>query len=174
LQALRPYIRDRSAAVLRRQLGAAAAVLAELFPELAERRLRLIVAALASQEARLRLFESIARFLSMIAADRPVVLVFDDLHWADPASLDLLLYVSCHQHLGRVLIAGAYREGEAGANVALDRIVDALNRDRLLTLLRLRALSPEEIAEIAGDLLDGGGPDLDRPERAPVGRDAGR
>jgi hypothetical protein len=42
-----------------------------------------------------------------------------------------------------VLIAGAYREGEAGANLALDRIVDALNRDRLLTLLRLRALSPE-------------------------------
>jgi predicted ATPase len=65
-----------------------------LFPELAERRLRLIVAALPSQEARLRLFESIARFLSMIAADRPVVLVFDGLHWADPASLDLLLYVS--------------------------------------------------------------------------------
>jgi DNA-binding CsgD family transcriptional regulator/tetratricopeptide (TPR) repeat protein len=155
LEALSPYIRSAPSTVLRRQLGSGAAVLGELFRELAARRFNLRVGTLPPAEARLRLFESIGQFLNAIAAEQPLLLLFDDLHWADSASLDLLSHVGCHQTLGRALIAGACRSGEADANPALNRVIDQLNRDRLLTVLQLSRLSAEDVTSLAANLLDG-------------------
>jgi DNA-binding CsgD family transcriptional regulator/tetratricopeptide (TPR) repeat protein len=154
-EALVPYVRSAPSALLRRQLGPGAAALGELFPDLKRRHLSLRAAPLPPEEARLRLFEAVGQFLRAIAAERPLVLLLDDLHWADPASLDLLGHVVCRQNLGRVLVAGACREGEVGANAALARVADRLNRDRLLTLMQLSPLSTGDIAKLAADLLSG-------------------
>jgi predicted ATPase len=43
---------------------------------------------------RTRLFEAVARLVERMAADRPLAILIDDLHWADHASLDLLHYVA--------------------------------------------------------------------------------
>lgn len=84
LEALGSHIKSASAASLREQVGASASILATILPEL---RLRLDDPPpdypLPPEQARLRLFEAVSDFFRAIAADAPLVLVLDDLHWAD-------------------------------------------------------------------------------------------
>jgi predicted ATPase len=104
---------------------------------------------LPADQARLRLFEAVGMFLSAIATTAPLVLLLDDLQWADPASLDLLRHVARQQFTARLLILGAYRTGELVNNPALERTLLDLNRARLLTSLTISPLREEEITALA-------------------------
>ena len=150
LEALRPFIASGAGRALQRRLGRRAAAAGELFPELTKPGRS---GSLPPEEARLRLFEAVGELIDAAAADQPVVLVLDDLHWADAASLDLLCHLFCHRGLHRVLCVGASREAEG--NAALGRTLDRLNHDRLLTRLCLLPLSAEHIAALATDRLGG-------------------
>ena len=75
-------------------MGAGAAEVAQLVPEVAERLDIEPAGASDSEEARFRLFDSVTSFLVAAARDRPMVLVLDDLHWADEPSLLLLKHVA--------------------------------------------------------------------------------
>ena len=152
LDALQPFIASAAGRALHRRLGRRAAAAGELFPELAKPGRS---GSLPPEEARLRLFEAVGELIDAAAADQPVVLILDDLHWADAASLDLLCHLFCHRGLHRVLCVGASREAEAEGNAALGRTLDRLNHDRLLTSLRLSPLSAEHIAALACDRLGG-------------------
>ena len=64
--------------------------------------------------ARARLFESLEMILAGMAAGvRPVLICLDDLHWADPATLDWLAYMGHHLATRRLMILGVYRSEEA-------------------------------------------------------------
>ena len=139
-------------AALERRLGRRAAAAGELFPELAKPGRS---GSLPPEEARLRLFEAVGEVIDAAAAEQPVVLILDNLHWADAASLDLLCHLFCHRGLRRVLCVGASRAAEAEGNAALGWTLDRLNHDRLLTPLRLSPLSAEHIAALAADRLGG-------------------
>jgi predicted ATPase len=154
LEALGQHIRSVSADELRSQAGAMASVLATILPELS---LRLGGSAssypLPPEQARLRLFEAVGLFLNAIATPRPLLLVLDDLHWSDQASLDLLCHLAQHQPTARLLIVGAYREGEIMHRSAFERALAKLERLRLLTTIFLAPLTAEAVAELAaGDL----------------------
>src|SRR4029453_13096027 len=56
-----------------------------------------------------RLFEGILGLLERLAADRPLVLVLEDLHWSDPATRDLLDFVVRHMERIRLLLVGTFR-----------------------------------------------------------------
>jgi hypothetical protein len=58
------------------------------------------------------LFDAVATVLATLACRRPVVLVMEDLHWADAASLDLLEFVAQHTWFEQVLLVGTYRDDE--------------------------------------------------------------
>jgi DNA-binding winged helix-turn-helix (wHTH) protein/energy-coupling factor transporter ATP-binding protein EcfA2 len=60
-------------------------------------------------ERRLR---EIARFLEAISADRTLLLVLEDLHWLDKASLNLVSYLARRTDTAKLMILGTYREGE--------------------------------------------------------------
>jgi hypothetical protein len=62
---------------------------------------------------RTRLFEAVSRLVERVAAERPVALLVDDLHWADAASLELLHYLARGLKTRRVLLLGVYRLDEA-------------------------------------------------------------
>ncbi len=156
LQAIGGYIRTAPRDQLRVQAGERATTLASIFPELTTRLGKLPKGyALLPEQARLRLYEAVGAFLKAIAEPRPLVLLLDDLQWADAASLDLLCHVACNQPLARLLILGAYREGEASANAGLTRAVDHLNRYRLLTTLTLTPLSAKDVMALATSYLGG-------------------
>src|SRR6185295_16875563 len=93
--------------------GPGASDIAELVPELRER-VRTVRAASASagEAARFRLFDSVTLFLKRAAARRPLVVVLDDLHWADEASLRLLQFLAAALADCPILVLATYRDVE--------------------------------------------------------------
>ena len=71
------------------------------------------MSAAAAADAQFRLFEAVSRSLSGLAADRPVLVVLDDLQWADEPSLRLLGFLARALTAKAVLLLGAYRDTEA-------------------------------------------------------------
>jgi AAA ATPase domain len=122
IQTLRAYVEGADPEALREELGAAAAQVAQLLPAVRERVDNGLPAAGAAavdpdapEEARFALFDGITRFLERAGARAPLVLVIDDLHWADPASLALLDFVARALRGMRLLIVAAYRETRQAA-----------------------------------------------------------
>ena len=62
--------------------------------------------------ARFRTYDVAVRYLRGQAAQRPVVVVVDDLHWADVSSLRLLVFLARHVRDAAVLVIGTYRDVE--------------------------------------------------------------
>jgi DNA-binding CsgD family transcriptional regulator len=146
LEALGGYIRSVPHERLRVQMGTTAPILATILPEVQPCLAELpTIYPLPPDQARLRLYEAVGALLAAIAEPAPLVLLLDDLQWADSASLDLLSYVVQHQSNARLLILGAYRTSDLKWNPALERTLLALNRSRALISLPLAALSQEEI-----------------------------
>jgi DNA-binding SARP family transcriptional activator len=112
-QTLRAYVRTAEPAVLRRRLGASAAEVGRIVPQLRE-----LFPGLPEPEegARARFFDAVAAFLADASAERPLVLVLDDLHAADEPSLLLLGHVAEGVAGSRVLIVGTFGDlGHADA-----------------------------------------------------------
>ncbi len=68
------------------------------------------------EEQRLRLYDAVADLLAAAAAESPLLVVLDDLHWADASSLRLLAHVAGAEPAARLLIAGSYTAGEAAGD----------------------------------------------------------
>src|SRR5207248_2217983 len=117
LEALGSYIQGAPLDRLREQVAAASPVLTSILPELTVRLGDLAIPhPLPPEQACFRLYEAIGTFLQAISLSSVLVLLFDDLHWADTASLDLLCHVVRRQSQAHVLIVGAYRDSELGPN----------------------------------------------------------
>jgi hypothetical protein len=71
---------------------------------------------------RFELFESVSAFVRACARERPLLLVFDDLHLADAASLDLLAFVAHGLRTSRIVALGTYRDAEARHPRVADRL----------------------------------------------------
>lgn len=105
------------------------------------------------ETARQRLFEAVARFLAR--QHGTCILFLDDLHWADPATLDLLHYLVRRLAGQPLWIVGAYRCEEVDLGHPLERLRRGLGRDRLAEHLALAPLAPTAVHELAVAL--GGG-----------------
>lgn len=66
----------------------------------------------AQADLQFSLFDAVASLLTALAAERPLVLVLEDLHWADAGSLDLLDFVARHCWFEPILLVGTYRDTE--------------------------------------------------------------
>ncbi|MDQ3696175.1 MAG: AAA family ATPase [Chloroflexota bacterium] len=84
-------------------------------------------------------------YLAALAARGPLVLLLDDLHWADPASLDLLRAVARHLRTQPVLVVTTYRADEVVTRPTLSALLPALVREARPTQLDLAPLGPEAI-----------------------------
>jgi predicted ATPase len=106
-----------------------------------------------SEQARFELFAAAATFLERTARLRPLLVVLDDLQWADPSSLDLLLFVARRAQPVPLLVTGAYRHDEMDPGSAQARLLVELAG--AAEPVRLAGLDEEEVAElvrlIAGD-----------------------
>ncbi len=154
LESLGHHIRRAEVRELQAQTGALAAILTTLFPELALKLGNLQSSyPLPPDQARLRLYEAVGAFVAGIASDRPLLLILDDLQWADAATLDLLCAIARYQPAIRLLMLGAIRSGEIYENQPLSRTVRELNRQRVLRSIELRSITLEETASLAADSL---------------------
>ena len=78
---------------------------------------------LAAADNQLRLLQGIVQGLRHIAQTHPLIIFFDDIHWADVASLELLHYASRHLIAAPILFIGAYSPEVATDNLALQTIL---------------------------------------------------
>jgi ABC-type transport system substrate-binding protein len=79
------------------------------------------------------LFEQVTNVLCALAAQRPLLIVLDDLQWADTASTSLLFHLGRRLEAGRILILGAYRPeevalGRDGGRHPLQKVLSELKR----------------------------------------------
>jgi DNA-binding CsgD family transcriptional regulator len=82
---------------------------------------------------------------------RSWIIIVEDLHWADDATLDLLRYLARRITDVRVLILGSYREDEIGPAHPLRLLLGDVAGTATLRRLPLSPLSPDGVAEVAGD-----------------------
>ena len=146
VQAIRSYVRERDPEQLRSEMGAGAADIAEVVSDVQERLPNLQPAPeLEPDQARFRLFDSIASFLKTASQRQPLVLVLDDLHWADQPSLMLLQFVARELGGARLLLVGTYGDVELSRQDPLAEALGELTRERLFQRVLLRGLSQEDV-----------------------------
>ena len=146
VQAIRSYVRERDPDQLRSEMGAGAADIAEVVSDVRERLPGLPAPLqLEPDQARFRLFDSIAAFLKTASQRQPLVLVLDDLHWADQPSLMLLQFVARELGGARLLVVGTYRDMELSRQHPLAEALGELTRERLFQRVLLRGLDQEDV-----------------------------
>jgi len=109
---------------------------------------------LTEPEQRFQVFESVTAFLHAAAGETGLLVVLDDLQWADPASLRLLTHLARGTVHARLVVLATYRDSETVGREPLRRALAALAREPSVTRLRLVGLTEPEIgallAQVAG------------------------
>ena len=147
-EALRSYVRDADPVGLRWELGSRAADVAQIVPEIADRLGDVGEPPdMETEQARFRLFDSFGDFLVGASSARPLVIVLDDLHWADEPSLLLLRFVARRLAGSNLLLIGTYRDVELGRHHPLADTLGDLAGVEGTRRVTLRGLDPEGIAE---------------------------
>ncbi|MFE3461147.1 AAA family ATPase [Nocardiopsis aegyptia] len=99
------------------------------------------------QEARGLLFEQVLRLFQAAAGDEGVTLVLEDLHWADGATRDLLVYLARNLDLPGVQIIATYRADDLHRTHPLRRLLPELERLPEVTRMALAPLTRDQVAE---------------------------
>jgi DNA-binding SARP family transcriptional activator/tetratricopeptide (TPR) repeat protein len=147
VQSIRAHVRATEPGLLRSQLGAGAAELAQLLPELHELFPNLPEPpALESEGARFSLFEAASSLLTSAAQARPLVLFLDDLHAADEPSLLLLQFLARELGESRLLLVGAYRNVDPSPTDPLTIALTELAREPVTRSIALAGLGEREVA----------------------------
>ena len=139
--------------VFRELLGDSAADLARFLPEL--RRIYHDIpdpVVVPVEQERRYTFNSIARYMSRAAALSPILLILDDIHWADEATLLLLEHLALDARETSVMIIGTYRDVELATSRPLARTLEQLRRHQLAERLSLKRLSRDNVAAMLGRL----------------------
>ncbi|HEX2084456.1 MAG TPA: AAA family ATPase, partial [Solirubrobacteraceae bacterium] len=133
-------------------LGPARAELAQLLPELGEPTPapRADIGAATPQA---RLFEVLLGLLERLGREAPVLLVVEDLHWADRSTRDFLVFLSRALCRERVLVVGTYRSDELHRRHPLRPLLAELERSERARRIELRPFTREELtAQLTGIL----------------------
>ena len=96
------------------------------------------------------LFERLQESLAALARHNPLVLILEDLHWADPASLELLRFVSRNLDGLRMLLVVTYRDDEVTRRSPLYRLLPTLVRESDARRIELRRLGVQAVREMVG------------------------
>ena len=97
--------------------------------------------------ARQQMFGLVLGLLTELAAAAPVLLVLEDLHWADASTRDLVTFLSRMLHRERVALIGTYRTDDLHRRHPLRPVVAELLRLPSVTAVDLAPLAPSALAE---------------------------
>ena len=150
VEALRGYVRSRDTQRLRADLGTGAGPIGRLLPEIQAVLSEVPVPTpLSPDEERFRLYDAVVQLLLSVSAEHVVVIILDDLHWADVDSLRLLRHVARSVSRARLLVLGTYRDAEFDMNGQhpLLATLASVRRESEYDRIALRGLAREEVAE---------------------------
>ena len=159
-QLVRGYLRSSGDPDPQRTFGPALADIASIVPELAEGRTGPAPDAVAgdSAQSRFRLFDAVVGFLRRAVQRMPLLLIFEDLHWADATSLRLLAFLAAEMQDFPLMVLGTYRDTELSRQHPLFDTLGELARSPAYRRVELSGLSSRETEELmraAGNLSAG-------------------
>jgi predicted ATPase len=133
-------------------IGPAARDLARILPELAPRASGGAAPPEPeqSEQEKHRLFRALADGISRLAAVRPALVIVEDAHWSDDASLDFLADLARQIVTQPILLLVTYRDDEVSP--ALSKLLAGLDRQRLAAELRLARLGRVEVGEMMREI----------------------
>ena len=148
VQLIRSYVQQHSEAELGSQMGPGAACIAGIVPEV---RVRIPdlgpLPSLEPEQARFRFFDAVSTFLKRVSQTQPMVLVLEDLHWADQPSLLLLEFLSAELLEAPLLVVGTYRDVELNPGHPLSHSLGELARHQFYRELLLQSLSSQDVQQ---------------------------
>jgi DNA-binding SARP family transcriptional activator len=148
-EALAHYVRSCPRERLAGDLGSMARDLVRLVPELAVRLPGLDEPMRADTETELyRLFEAVRALLAGATRTAPILLLLDDLQWADVPSLHLLQHLVRHPGGGALMVVATCRDDEGFASNGLDEVLSRLIREGLCDRLPLDGLDDSDLTEL--------------------------
>ncbi len=150
IQMIRSYLSSRPREEVAKLFGGGAAHVVPIVPELGEelgiKAAALSPDALESDNARFYLFDSLTRFFRAASRAEPLVLIFDDLHWADTPSLRLLHFFARELHACRIVALATFREPAFANRSDRSSLLGELARDARRVLLR--GLDAKDVAAL--------------------------
>ena len=145
MQAVREYRDQTEDATLTEQIREFAVELQRMLPILRNRFPNLPEPPDADSEGgAFQLYAALSSFLRSVATETPLVIVLDDLHWADNATLAMLTHITRELGRARILGLGTYRDTDLDRRHPLSQALGELNREDLFTRIPLRGLSLAE------------------------------
>ncbi|MEX2236481.1 MAG: AAA family ATPase [Dehalococcoidia bacterium] len=154
-EAIKEYAEAQRKEDLQADLGPGGGAIARLVPEI---RLRVPEfdepTDLQPDEERFRLLDAVSQLLIAAAARNPLLLVLDDLHWADKGTVTMMRHISRFAPRNRLLMLGTYRNADVGREHPLTEAMGALPRETSYEHIQLKGLSREEIAELLRQMAD--------------------
>lgn len=151
IQIVRAYLREADASTLRDDLGRAGREIARVMPEVEDllppgsRAPQSPSLGLQPEQERFRFFDGLTLFLKTASRRQPLLLVLDDLQWADTPSLLLWQFLTQELADSHLLVVGTYRDAELDAEHPLFQVLGTVRREPLFRLLTLGGLQPDEI-----------------------------
>ncbi|MDX2564022.1 AAA family ATPase [Streptomyces sp. TX20-6-3] len=99
----------------------------------------------SDEDSTARLFELTVRLLERLAADRTIVLVLEDLHWADASTRHLLTYLLRTLRRGRIVVVASYRADDIHRRHPLRPLLAELDRLRTIRRIELARFTRTEV-----------------------------
>jgi class 3 adenylate cyclase/tetratricopeptide (TPR) repeat protein len=130
-------------------IGEHAGEIARLLPDLRRRYLDIPPPAdVPPDEERRYLFATVQQVLARLAAIRPVVILLDDLHWADEPSFRLIDYLAVELQQLAIVIVATYVSEEAPAGSPLHEMLTKLHRRQLVESLAVADLGESDVRDL--------------------------
>jgi DNA-binding SARP family transcriptional activator/Flp pilus assembly protein TadD len=108
--------------------------------------------ALPHEQERLLLWEATLGLLETLSKFHPLLLIFDDLHWADDSSIEILTYLAHHLQKQRIFLVATCRDGELPPMHKLHALIADLRREEAIITLPIKPLTPIQIGNLLSHL----------------------
>jgi ATP/maltotriose-dependent transcriptional regulator MalT len=106
-----------------------------------------------AEAEQVRVFEALLAVFDAMSEEQPLLLVIEDLHWADSSTRGFVRFLARALCTERILVVGTYRSDELHRRHSLRPLLAELARDPLAHLIELERLSRDEMAEQLADIL---------------------
>ncbi len=151
-QALASYASGRPDAELRTELGPHAELLVPVMPGIADRFPDLVRQPLPAEVSQVHVLDAATSFLERVATS-PLVMVLDDIQWADESTLALLLHLMRNAASGELFVVATYRDVEVDRNHPLARVLGELRRESNVERIAVRGIDRVESIAMAESVL---------------------
>ncbi len=154
IEQLREFVRDSPPQLLYKVVGSYGAEAAKLVPEITTSigPVNTVSSGSVDQD-RLRFMDGIAQLMVNISKESPLLVVVDDMNWADAGSLDLMLTAARQVGGHRLLVVGIYRDVEVEEDSELFDFLYEVKREKLGEVLTLKGLGPGDTGQLMAEVL---------------------